>query len=84
MAIFFFLVEPALKREILEWELSDRRKIICPGLGALGGMVVPAAIYVYINTSDPGTASIKHLVFYTTQCGSRNGVKRGRLYRSGF
>ena len=53
MAIFFFLVGLELKREILEGELSDRRKIILPGLGALGGMVAPAAIYVYFNTSDP-------------------------------
>jgi len=53
MAIFFFLVGLELKREILEGELSDRRNIVLPGLGALGGMVVPAAIYVHFNTSDP-------------------------------
>ena len=53
MAIFFFLVGLELKREILEGELSDRRKIVLPGLGAIGGMVVPAAIYVYFNSSDP-------------------------------
>ncbi len=53
MAIFFFLVGLELKREILEGELSDRRNIVLPGLGALGGMVVPAAIYVYFNSSDP-------------------------------
>jgi len=53
MAVFFFLVGLELKREILEGELSDKRKIILPGLGALGGMVVPAAIYIYFNASDP-------------------------------
>ena len=53
MAIFFFLVGLELKREILEGELSDRRKIVLPGLGAIGGMVVPAAIYIYFNSSDP-------------------------------
>jgi len=53
MAIFFFLVGLELKREILEGELSDRRNIVLPGLGALGGMIVPAAIYVYFNTNDP-------------------------------
>ena len=53
MAVFFFLVGLELKREILEGELSDKRKIILPGLGAMGGMVVPAAIYFYFNASDP-------------------------------
>jgi NhaA family Na+:H+ antiporter len=53
MAIFFFLVGLELKREILEGELSDRSKIVLPGLGAIGGMVVPAAIYLYFNSSDP-------------------------------
>ena len=53
MAVFFFLVGLELKREILEGELSDKRKIVLPGLGALGGMVVPAAIYIYFNASDP-------------------------------
>jgi len=53
MAIFFFLVGLELKREVLEGELSDRSKIVLPGLGAIGGMVVPAAIYVYFNSSDP-------------------------------
>ena len=53
MAIFFFLVGLELKREILEGELADRRKIVLPGLGAIGGMVVPAAIYFYFNSNDP-------------------------------
>jgi len=49
MAVFFLLIGLELKREFLEGELSDRRKIILPALGAIGGMVVPAAIYIYIN-----------------------------------
>jgi len=53
MAIFFFLVGLELKREILEGELSDKRKVILPGLGAIGGMIVPAGIYFYFNSSDP-------------------------------
>ena len=53
MAVFFFLVGLELKREILEGELSDKRQIVLPGLGAIGGMVVPAAIYIYFNSSDP-------------------------------
>ena len=53
MAIFFFLVGLELKREFLEGELSDRRNIILPGVGALGGMVVPALIYLLFNSGDP-------------------------------
>lgn len=52
MAIFFFLVGLELKREILEGELSDKKKIVLPGLGAVGGMVVPAAIYITLNFDD--------------------------------
>lgn len=53
MAIFFFLVGIELKREILEGELSNIRKIVLPGLGAVGGMVGPAAIYIILNIDDP-------------------------------
>ncbi|SCY76302.1 Na+/H+ antiporter NhaA [Desulfoluna spongiiphila] len=53
MAIFFFLVGLELKRELLEGELSDKRNIILPGVGAIGGMAVPALIYVYFNVNDP-------------------------------
>ncbi|RMD92505.1 MAG: Na+/H+ antiporter NhaA [Calditrichaeota bacterium] len=52
MAIFFFLVGLELKRELLEGVLSDKRNIILPGLGAIGGMVAPALIYVYFNAGD--------------------------------
>jgi Na+:H+ antiporter, NhaA family len=53
MVSFFFLVGLELKREILIGELSDRRKIILPALGALGGMLVPALIYLAVNFKDP-------------------------------
>lgn len=53
MAVFFFLVGLEIKREVLEGELSSLSQIVLPGLGALGGMVVPAAIYVGINWGDP-------------------------------
>lgn len=53
MAIFFFLVGLELKREMLEGELRDRRNIILPGVGAVGGMLVPALIYLYFNYGDP-------------------------------
>lgn len=52
MAVFFLLVGLELKREFLEGELSDMRKVALPGLGALGGMVVPALIYLAFNWGD--------------------------------
>ncbi len=45
MAGFFLLVGLELKRELLEGELSDPRKIALPAVGAIGGMLVPALIY---------------------------------------
>ena len=53
MAIFFFLVGLELKRELLEGELSDKRNIILPGIGAIGGMAIPALVYLYFNIHDP-------------------------------
>lgn len=52
MAIFFFLIGLELKRELIEGELSDKRNIILPGIGAIGGMVAPVMIYVYFNAGD--------------------------------
>lgn len=53
MAVFFFLVGLELKREVLEGDLSDPRKIVLPLLGAIGGMVVPAMIYLGLNWDNP-------------------------------
>ena len=52
MAIFFFLVGLELKREVLEGQLSNPKEVVLPALGAVGGMLVPASIYVWINQSD--------------------------------
>lgn len=49
MAVFFFLIGLEIKREIVAGELSSVSQVILPGLGALGGMVVPALIYVWLN-----------------------------------
>lgn len=53
MAVFFFLIGLELKRELLEGELSDKRNILFPAIGAVGGMLVPALIYIYFNRDDP-------------------------------
>ena len=52
MAVFFFLVGLELKREVIKGELSDKRNIILPGVGAIGGMLFPALIYFYFNSHD--------------------------------
>ena len=57
MAVFFLLVGLELKREFLEGELSNKKNIILPGLGALGGMLVPAAIYLFFNFDNPDTVN---------------------------
>lgn len=57
MAIFFFLVGLELKRELVEGELADKRNIILPGAGAIGGMLVPALIYLYFNIGDDAAIS---------------------------
>lgn len=55
MALFFFLIGLELKRELLEGELADIRNVLLPAIGAVGGMLVPALIYVYINWGNPDT-----------------------------
>lgn len=51
MAIFFFVVGLELKREIVGGELSQPRKAMLPIVAAIGGMLVPAAIYLLLNPS---------------------------------
>lgn len=53
MAVFFLLVGLELKREFVEGELADRSNVIFPGLGAIGGMFIPAAFYLALNHDDP-------------------------------
>ena len=53
MAVFFFLVGLEIKREVMEGELSSFSQVALPGMGALGGMAIPAAIYVWFNWGDP-------------------------------
>ena len=49
MAIFFFIVTLEIKREFIHGELSKPKKALLPIIGAVGGMAVPALIYVIIN-----------------------------------
>lgn len=53
MAIFFLLIGLEVKREILEGHLSSLRQVALPGMAAVGGMAVPAGIYLFFNQNDP-------------------------------
>ena len=55
MAIFFFFVTLEIKREFIEGELSNFKQAMLPIMGAIGGMVVPALVYIFINYGDTET-----------------------------
>ncbi len=55
MAIFFFLVSLEIKREFIQGELSNPKQASLPIIAAVGGMLVPALIYVAINYGNPTT-----------------------------
>ena len=53
MAVFFFLIGLEIKRELLHGHLSDIRQVVLPTAGAIGGVAVPALIYIAFNAGDP-------------------------------
>ena len=55
MAVFFFLIGLELKREILEGKLKNPRDVVLPGLAAVGGMIVPALVFAWLNWGNPET-----------------------------
>jgi len=56
MAVFFLLVGLEIKREMLDGQLSTWPRRALPGIAALGGMVVPALVYLAITRGDPSIA----------------------------
>jgi NhaA family Na+:H+ antiporter len=56
MTIFFFVVGLEIRREIHEGQLSEWRRAALPLAAALGGMLIPAAIYAALNTGRAGSA----------------------------
>jgi NhaA family Na+:H+ antiporter len=53
MALFFFVIGLEIKREVLVGELAGWQRAVLPAAGALGGMLVPAVIYVAFNPGEP-------------------------------
>ncbi|NWL20637.1 Na+/H+ antiporter NhaA [Pseudomonas umsongensis] len=53
MAMFFLLIGLEVKREVLDGQLSKPSQIVLPGAAAIGGMVVPALIYWFLNRDNP-------------------------------
>jgi Na+/H+ antiporter NhaA len=56
MALFFLVVGLEITREVSTGELRDRRNVAAPALGALGGLAVPALLYLAFNPSGPAAA----------------------------
>ena len=55
MAVFFFFVTLEIKREFIQGELSSPKQALLPIIAAIGGMLVPALIYIYINFGNGDT-----------------------------
>ena len=55
MAVFFLLVGLEIKREVLDGQLSKPSRVILPGVAALGGVIVPALIYLAFNAGSPAS-----------------------------
>ena len=55
MTIFFFVVGLEIKRELVQGELRDPRTAAMPAIAAVGGMVVPALLFVLLNAGGEGT-----------------------------
>ena len=54
MVVFFFVVGLEIKRELILGQLSSFRKAILPVMAAVGGMLVPAGVYLIFNAGGPG------------------------------
>ena len=57
MAVFFLLIGLEVKRELMQGSLATRRQAVFPVIAAVGGMVVPALVYLAFNAQDPVASS---------------------------
>ena len=54
MALFFLIVGLEIKREVLDGQLASWAHRILPGSAALGGMIVPALVFIAFNAGEGG------------------------------
>ncbi|MBD3790688.1 MAG: Na+/H+ antiporter NhaA [Campylobacterales bacterium] len=52
MAVFFFMIGLEVKREVIEGHLSSVRQVTLPAIAAVGGMIVPALVFLFFNTGN--------------------------------
>ncbi|MBN2906321.1 MAG: Na+/H+ antiporter NhaA [Rhodobacteraceae bacterium] len=57
MAVFFFLIGLELKRELLEGKLKNPADVVLPGMAAVGGMLLPALVFLAFNWGNPATVN---------------------------
>jgi NhaA family Na+:H+ antiporter len=57
MAIFFFLIGLELKRELIDGRLKNPRDVVLPGMAAIGGMLAPMAVFLFVTRSNPELAA---------------------------
>ena len=57
MALFFLVVGLEITREVSTGELLDRRNVAAPALGALGGLAIPAVVYLLFNPTGRDSAA---------------------------
>ena len=57
MALFFLLIGLEVKREVLEGQLRQPSQLVLPGAAAVGGMLIPALVYWWLNHDNPDAAS---------------------------
>ena len=81
LAIFFFTVGLELKHEIVGGSLRDPRRAAVPVIAAVGGMLVPAAIYLAVVAAagDRGTGDLRgRVAMYRQRVSPLAGVPHGR------
>ncbi|THJ00488.1 Na+/H+ antiporter NhaA [Nocardioides sp.] len=56
MVVFFFVIGLEVRRELAVGELTERSRLVIPMIAGIGGLVVPAALYLLVNPTGPGSA----------------------------
>ncbi len=61
MALFFFVIGLEIKGELVRGQLSTLREAALPAIGALGGMVIPALLFLAFNLGGPGASEAERV-----------------------